>query len=117
MKNNRDINKYCTFLAGFFPPMQPIMTMDYLGLKRLTAAFGLITFMKGPAAIFGPPLAGYIYEGTKSYPLSNVFAGGLFCVGALAQTLIPWCHRSTFFPGTDEILVTEHEQFIKDKNG
>ena len=43
---------------GFFPPMQPLMIMDYLGLEQLTAGFGFVTMLKGPAAIIGPPFAG-----------------------------------------------------------
>ena len=45
-------------LLGFFPPMQPLMIMDYLGLEQLTAGFGFVTMLKGPAAIIGPPFAG-----------------------------------------------------------
>lgn len=48
----------CVFISGFFPPMQPLMIMDYLGLDQLTAGFGFVTMLKAPAAFIGPPFAG-----------------------------------------------------------
>ncbi|KAJ8308153.1 hypothetical protein KUTeg_013027 [Tegillarca granosa] len=80
--------------VGFFPPMQPLMVLDYLGLDRLTSAFGLITFAKGPAAIFGPPIAGNLYQLSQSYSVSNAFAGGLFLLSVIIQSIIPFCNKS-----------------------
>jgi len=51
------------FFTGFFPPLQPLITLEYVGLENLTSAFGFVTMVKGPAAIAGPPLAGsYLYN-------------------------------------------------------
>lgn len=51
----------CVFISGFFPPMQPLMIMDYLGLDQLTAGFGFVTMLKAPAAFIGPPFAGSLF--------------------------------------------------------
>lgn len=39
--------------------MQPLMILDYLGLEHLTAAYGFVTMLKSPAAVIGPPFAGW----------------------------------------------------------
>lgn len=51
----------CLCVSGFFPPMQPLMIMDYLGLDQLTAGFGFVTMLKAPAAFIGPPFAGSLF--------------------------------------------------------
>ena len=65
---------------GFFPPMQPLMIMDYLGLEQLTAGFGFVTMLKGPAAIIGPPFAGlHLVFGPHRYSGSGVDRIPLAC--------------------------------------
>ncbi|KAK3092671.1 hypothetical protein FSP39_005690 [Pinctada imbricata] len=46
------------FFIGYFPPMQPLIAIHYVGIDKITSAFGALTMMKGPAAIIGPPMAG-----------------------------------------------------------
>lgn len=104
--------------VGFFPPMQPLMVLDYLGLDRLTSAFGLITFAKGPAAIFGPPIAGNLYQLSQSYSVSNAFAGGLFLLSVIIQSIIPFCNKSkTSFRLTDKELYIDELDTASDIEG
>ncbi|XP_022333147.2 monocarboxylate transporter 12-like isoform X1 [Crassostrea virginica] len=73
------------FFIGFFPPMQPLMIMDYLGLEQLTAGFGFVTMLKGPAAIIGPPFAGALLGMTGNYETVNGLAGVIFTLAVCAQ--------------------------------
>ncbi|XP_061173646.1 monocarboxylate transporter 13-like [Saccostrea echinata] len=73
------------FFLGFFPPMQPLMIMDYLGLEQLTAGYGFVTMLKGPAAFIGSPMAGALLEMTGNYETVNGLAGILFTLAACSQ--------------------------------
>lgn len=73
--------------------------MDLLGLDKLTNAFGLLILFRGAAAIVGSPLAGAIYDATKSYDIPFYVAGGLFAVSAVTSFLAPYMQR---FAGEQE---------------
>lgn len=73
------------FFIGFFPPMQPLMIMDYLGLDQLTAGYGFVTMLKAPAAFIGPPFAGALLEMTGNYTTVNGLAGIIFTLAVCAQ--------------------------------
>ncbi|XP_062617832.1 monocarboxylate transporter 12-like [Saccostrea cucullata] len=75
------------FFLGFFPPMQPLMIMDYLGLEQMTAGFGFVTMLKGPAAFIGSPMAGALLEMTGNYETVNGLAGILFTLAVFSQML------------------------------
>jgi len=54
-----------------------IVMVDLLGLDNLNVSFGLLTFFKGIATVIGPPLAGVVYDATKSYDAAFYFGGGV----------------------------------------
>ncbi|KAJ8969485.1 hypothetical protein NQ317_011491 [Molorchus minor] len=66
-----------------------IILVDLLGLDKLTNAFGLLILFRGAAAIVGSPLAGALYDATKSYEVSFYFAGGCFAISALTSFIAP----------------------------
>ncbi|XP_050297027.1 monocarboxylate transporter 3 isoform X2 [Anthonomus grandis grandis] len=70
-----------------------IILVDLLGLDKLTNAFGLLILFRGAAAIIGSPMAGAIYDSTKSYDVSFYVAGGLFAVSAFTSFLAPYMKR------------------------
>ncbi|KAL1491778.1 hypothetical protein ABEB36_012324 [Hypothenemus hampei] len=70
-----------------------IILVDLLGLDKLTNAFGLLILFRGAAAIVGSPLAGAIYDATKSYDVSFYVAGGLFALSAITSFLAPYMKR------------------------
>ena len=41
-----------------FVPLTTVFLVDYLGLDRLTNAFGLLSLVRGIASMVGPPIAG-----------------------------------------------------------
>ena len=50
--------------------------MDLLGKENLNSAFGILTFVRGAAALTGPPLAGLILDMTDSYPSAFALSTG-----------------------------------------
>ena len=43
-----------------------------LGLELLTSAFGVLTCIRGLAALFGPPLAGFVIDATSPQNIVTV---------------------------------------------
>jgi hypothetical protein len=50
-----------------------IPKVDLLGLELLTSAFGILTFLRGVAALLGPPLAGFVIDATSKQSIKTVF--------------------------------------------
>ena len=50
----------CCMLTGaaVFVPLTTLFLVKYVGLNRLTNAYGLLSMVKGLATIAGPPIAG-----------------------------------------------------------
>ncbi|KAK7488006.1 hypothetical protein BaRGS_00020751 [Batillaria attramentaria] len=65
-----------------FISLSSILICDLLGLEKLTNGFGLMTMFRGMAAMAGPPLAGFVYDSTKSYDASFYLGGALLAAGA-----------------------------------
>lgn len=83
-----------------------IIICDLLGLAKLTNAFGLLTLSRGIAGIYGPPLAGAVYEMTGNYDASFYLGGGLFLAGTLFHMVLhlPCVDRGKT-PQTDQEMV------------
>ncbi|KAL4224643.1 hypothetical protein ACF0H5_015340 [Mactra antiquata] len=77
------------YFIGYFPPLQVLIMVEHLGADNLSAALGFLQMAKGPAALLGPPLAGVVYQQTKTYTTSIVFAAILFLLSAGIQSLVP----------------------------
>ncbi|KAK7079334.1 hypothetical protein SK128_021138 [Halocaridina rubra] len=73
--------------------LSSIILVDLLGLSQLTNAFGLLILFRGSASMVGSPIAGSIYDATKSYDVSFYSAGGLLFVCALLHCLVPFVQR------------------------
>ncbi|XP_049872731.1 monocarboxylate transporter 4-like isoform X2 [Pectinophora gossypiella] len=63
-------------IAGYIS-LTSIILVDLLGLDKLTNAFGLLILFRGVAAIIGSPLAGAVYDATKTYDAS-FYIGAVF---------------------------------------
>jgi len=48
-----------------WPAVTSSVLVDLLGLELLTSAFGVLTCIRGLAALFGPPLAGFVIDATS----------------------------------------------------
>jgi MFS family permease len=60
-----------------------IILVDLLGLDKLTNAFGLLILFRGAATIIGSPLAGAVYDWTKSYNWPFFMAALFFLLSAI----------------------------------
>lgn len=88
-------------ISGYIS-LTSIILVDLLGLDKLTNAFGLLILFRGFAALLGTPLAGALYDLTKSYDLPFYTAGAMFAVSTITSFLAPCMKR---FKGSDETPV------------
>lgn len=70
-----------------------IILVDLLGLDKLTNAFGLLILFRGAAAIIGSPLAGAVYDSTKSYDIPFYMAAAMFAVSTITSFAAPAMKR------------------------
>lgn len=73
--------------------MTSIILVDLLGLDKLTNAFGLLILFRGAAAIVGPPLAGIIYDATKTYDMPFFTAASFFAISTVLSFAAPFFKR------------------------
>lgn len=66
-----------------------IILVDLLGLDKLTNAFGLLILFRGAAAIVGSPLAGIVYDATKTYDIPFYMAGSFFFISTITSFMAP----------------------------
>ncbi|CAD6189099.1 unnamed protein product [Caenorhabditis auriculariae] len=67
-----------------------VILVDFLGLDKLTNAFGLLLLWQGVGTVFGPPVSGYLADITSNYTLSFVFCGVNLMVSGLMLFAIPY---------------------------
>ncbi|XP_065084865.1 uncharacterized protein LOC135707064 isoform X2 [Ochlerotatus camptorhynchus] len=79
-------------VAGYIS-LTSIILVDLLGLDKLTNAFGLLILFRGAATIVGSPLAGALYDATKTYSIPFFVAGGLFGLSAIFSFAAPAMKR------------------------
>ncbi|XP_023341712.1 monocarboxylate transporter 12 isoform X2 [Eurytemora carolleeae] len=73
-----------TFLSAWVAVTSPVL-VELLGLELLTSAFGTLTFVRGCAALLGPPLAGFIVDGTGDLDIAFYISSGLLVVSAVVS--------------------------------
>eukprot|EP00092_Neocalanus_flemingeri_P019535 GFUD01021165.1.p1 GENE.GFUD01021165.1~~GFUD01021165.1.p1 ORF type:complete len:446 (-),score=66.10 GFUD01021165.1:65-1402(-) len=65
------------------------LIVDLLGIHHLNTAFGILTFVRGVAALLGPTAAGFILDGVaSSFSLPFYIASVCFAVSAILHTFI-----------------------------
>lgn len=80
------------FTAGYIS-LTSIILVDLLGLDKLTNAFGLLILFRGAAAIVGSPLAGAVYDATKSYDIPFFMAAAFFAISTVTSFMAPALKR------------------------
>ncbi|XP_017018901.1 monocarboxylate transporter 14 [Drosophila kikkawai] len=65
-----------------FSALRSLIAVELIGLEKLTNAYGFLMLFQGLAATVGTPIAGSLYETTKSYDMAFYFAGGLILLSA-----------------------------------
>merc|ERR1719318_1525606 len=78
------------FVISALPTVTTGVIMDMLGIRYLNSAFGALTFVRGTAALLGPPVAGFILDSFNDYSVPFTFSS--ICLGtALAICCAAWC--------------------------
>jgi len=72
---------------GAYVTLTSVLLVDLLGLEKLTNSFGILLLFQGVATLGGPPLAGSLYDMTKSYTIPFLVVGA--CLGFSGLMLFP----------------------------
>jgi len=72
---------------GAYVTLTSVLLVDLLGLEKLTNSFGILLLFQGVATLGGPPLAGSLYDMTKSYTIPFLVVGA--CLGISGLMLFP----------------------------
>jgi len=66
--------------AAVFVPLTTLFLVKYVGLDRLTNAYGLLSMIKGLATMTGPPIAGELHVSAADNILSDRYTNqGCIC--------------------------------------
>jgi MFS transporter, OFA family, oxalate/formate antiporter len=63
----------------------PLLTAESMGLKRYGAIFGIVSVANTVGAVFGPPVAGSIFDATQSYTAAYSLFAAAYFAGAIAS--------------------------------
>lgn len=81
------------FTIGAYVGLTSVILVDLLGMEKLTNAFGLLLLFQGIASLIGPPMAGTLYDYTKSYSPGFVLAGVTIAISGVVLFAIPPLQR------------------------
>jgi len=76
------------FLSAWVAVTSPVL-VEMCGLDLLTSAFGSLTFVRGCAALLGPPLAGFVVDGTGDLDIAFYISTGLLLTSSVI-CLLSW---------------------------
>lgn len=72
------------FFLAFYSTLRTVLFVNYLGLERLTTAYGLTTLTMGFANLTTSPISAVVKEATGNYRIVFLMSGiSLLCSGLL----------------------------------
>ncbi|CAG2163567.1 unnamed protein product [Oppiella nova] len=71
------------FSIACFAALRSVITVELLGLERLTNAFGLLLMFQGIAVVIGSPIAGWFFDITGSYDNSFYLSGSAIALSGI----------------------------------
>lgn len=77
------------FIAANYS-LTSIILVEVITLERFTNAYGLLLLVQGIANLMGPPLAGWLYDITRSYDLSFYLAGFFIALSGTMLMVMPF---------------------------
>ncbi|XP_013393838.1 monocarboxylate transporter 12 [Lingula anatina] len=85
----------CTFgcFIGAYVGLTSVILVDLLGLERLTSSFGLVLMFQGIATLIGPPIVGWVFDGTNSYDIAFYITGSMVALSGMMLFVIPQVQR------------------------
>lgn len=75
------------FISSVGGPLLPSIIIEFLGEENLAAGFGFLLVFEGIGSFLGPPLAGLLYNLTKSYDCAFYLSASLFFMGGAVMAL------------------------------
>lgn len=72
--------------VAFYVSLCAIIIIEFLGLEKLSSAFGFLNMCRGVATLIGAPIAGNLYDTTGRFDLtfytagSSIIAAGVICL-------------------------------------
>lgn len=67
--------------------------VKFMGLEKLTNAFGISTLAMGLAALVGNPVGAALKQSTGSYTLPFIWFGIINLMGGLMWLILPWVYN------------------------
>lgn len=82
---------YGSAMAGYIS-LTSILLVEFLGLEKLTSAFGLLILFRGSGALIGPPIHGLIMK-SFSYSYGFMAASGFLTIASLLSCSIVFIQK------------------------
>ncbi|XP_045200004.2 monocarboxylate transporter 12-like [Mercenaria mercenaria] len=103
--------------TGWPNSMMTPLSLRFVGVHKLSEAYGLAYVFCGLGVSTGPVLIGYLYVVTGSYKYSFVVAGVVLCLGCLSGVCSICCrHDSTTDDRTTEVVVITKDKYVVAKS-
>ena len=74
---------------GVYVSLLPVVLVDLVGIQQMTSSFGFLNLVNGVGGIIGAPLAGWVYDLTRSYDSAFHLMGVIFLISGLMLYPIP----------------------------
>lgn len=73
--------------------LSTVILVEFLGLSKLSNAYGLTMLVQGVANLVGPPVAAVFYDTTHSYDVTFCLGGAFIILSGLLLLCVPVCRR------------------------
>ncbi|XP_021545768.1 monocarboxylate transporter 5 isoform X3 [Neomonachus schauinslandi] len=83
---------FAIFAGGYLAMILPVL-VDLSGNSRVHRFLGLAGFFAGMAVLSGPPIAGWLYDHTRTYTGSFYFSGICFLLSSVSLFFVPLAER------------------------
>ncbi|XP_073752277.1 monocarboxylate transporter 5 isoform X4 [Callorhinus ursinus] len=83
---------FAIFSGGYLAMVLPVL-VDLSGNSRVHGFLGLAGFFAGMAVLSGPPIAGWLYDHTRTYTGSFYFSGICFLLSSVSLFFVPLAER------------------------
>lgn len=80
------------FITAFMQTLRTIVIVKFMGLEKLTNAFGLSTLAMGLASIVGNPIAAKLKDVTGQFTMPFIWFGALNLVAGVLWMILPCTH-------------------------
>lgn len=81
-------------IAGYMS-LTSIILVEFMGLDKLTNAFGMLIMFRGVAAAVGSPIAGTLFDITNSYTIPFFVGGAGFAMAAVISSMTPCVRKKS----------------------